>query len=330
MAHRTYSQLSLEERDRIAALRAQGVSIGEMARRLKRNKSTISRELHRNRAAVYCSYGAGTADRRAHQRKCLAAHRPRLKDARTRIYVHRKLRQGWSPEIIAGRLPMKHPGLSISHEAIYQYIYQPEVRRRENLVPHLVRAHKRRQIKGHRHTHCDSHIPGRISIRQRPAHVDTRKQFGHWESDAVQSRQSVSSLHVLVERKTRFIKISKLARRTARHTRTAITRTLSQYPAHARRSITYDNGSENVEHREVNRTLGTNSFFCEPFHSWEKATVENSIGLVRRVFPKKTNFDLVSSRDAKRLELKLNNRPRKVLQFRTALEVFRSCVALPR
>jgi IS30 family transposase len=244
--------------------------------------------------------------------------------------VHRKLRQGWSPEIIAGRITRAHPRLSISHEAIYQYVYQPAVRRQENLVACLVRAHRRRQIKGHRHTHREPHIPGRISILQRPAHVDNRKQFGHWESDAMQSRQSLSTLHVMVERKTRFMKISKLERRSARHTRTAITRTLSRYPSHARRSITYDNGKENVEHLEVNRVLGTKSFFCEPFHSWEKATVENTIGLVRRTYPKKTNFDLVSAQHAKRLERKLNNRPRKVLQFRTPKEVFNRTVALAR
>lgn len=167
MAHNTYSQLSLEERDRIAAFRARGVSLCEMARRLNRNKSTISRELYRNKGPVYCSYGAGAADRRARQRKCLAACRPRLKSAHIRTYVHRKLRQGWSPEIIAGRITRAHSRLSISHEAIYQYVYQPTVRRQENLVACLVRAHRRRQIKGHRHTHREPHIPGRISILQR-------------------------------------------------------------------------------------------------------------------------------------------------------------------
>lgn len=328
MAHTTYSQLSLEERDRIAAFRAQGHSLGEMATRLQRNKSTISRELRRNGGTVYWSYGAGTADRRARQRKYLAARRPRLKDAQIRTYVHRKLRQGWSPEIIAGRLPMTHPELSISPEAIYQYVYQPEIRRQENLIPCLVRAHRQRQLTGHRHTHREPHIPGRISIRQRPAGVHTRTQFGHWESDGVQSRRCLSSLHVMVERKTRFTKISKLPRRSARHTRNAITRTLSRYPRCARLSITYDNGSENVEHREVNRVLNTKSFFCEPFHSWEKGTVENTIGLVRRDYPKKTNFDIVSSRDVKRLEHKLNNRPRKVLQFKTPKEAFNHSVAL--
>lgn len=328
MAQRTYSQLSLRERDRLAVLRAQGLSIGEMARRLERNKSTISRELRRNRGPTYCSYGAGSAQHRACQRKKLAARRERLKNQRIRTYVRTKLRLGWSPEQIAGRLSMKHPGLHISHEAIYQYVYEPNVRRRENLVPYLPRAHRRRQVKGHRHTHRDSHIPERISIHQRPAHILTRKQLGHWESDTVTSRKSLAALHVIVERTTRLTKIAKLARCTARNSRCTITRTLSHYPAKARRTITYDNGKENVEHRQTNTVLGTRSFFCEPFHSWEKGTVENTVGLVRRVFPKKTDFDHVSSKEIKRLERRLNNRPRKSLHFRTPKEVFDLTVAL--
>ena len=336
MRQQIYVQLSLEERDRIARYRAQELSISEMARRLQRNKSTISRELQRNRTPTYDAYGGGSADRRAHQRKRAAGCRPRLKNARIRSYVYTKLIKGWSPlrgrrpELIAGRLPMIHPGLKISHEAVYQYIYNPSVRRQEDLVPYLVRAHHRRQIKGHCHTHRTMHIPERISIHQRPQSVHQRKQVGHWESDSVMARQSVAGLHVLVERKTRLVKISKLKRRTARNTRSALINTLSHYPSHLRRTITYDNGAENVEHAHVNAVLGTTSYFCEPFHSWEKGTVENTIGLIRRTFPKKTNFDCVSIKEIKQLERSLNNRPRKVLHFKTPLEVFKSCVALAR
>ena len=135
-------------------------------------------------------------------------------------------------------------------------------------------------------------------------------------------------LNVIVERKTRFTKITKLKRRTARNTRCAITKILSHYPAMVRRTITYDNGKENVEHRQTNAALGTKSFFCEPFHSWEKGTVENTVGLVRRTFPKKTDFDLVTTAEVKRLERRLNNRPRKSLHFKTPEEVFKQTVAL--
>ena len=328
MAQQTYSQLSLVERDQLAVLRAQRLSLSAIAKRLGRNKSTISRELRRNRALIYNAYGGGSAHRRAQQRKHRAGRRPRLKHPTIRSYVKRKLKAGWSPEQIAGRLPNRYPGWHISYEAIYQYIYVLETRRTENLIPFLARAHKRRQIKGHRHTHREPHIPERISIRQRPAVVETRCQLGHWESDSVIARNSQAALNVTVERKTLLTKITKLPRCTARATRSAINRRLSHHPQAVRRTITYDNGKENVDHQHVNKVLGTRSFFCEPYHSWEKGTVENTIGLIRRVFPKKTKFDAISTARIKRLERKLNNRPRKSLNYQTPSEAFKASVAL--
>jgi len=330
MAHTTYSQLSLEERDRIAILRAKGVSINEIARRLKRNKATISREFKRNSGQVYQSYGSGSADRRARQRRSRASRRERLRAPRLRGYVHRKLRMGWTPEQIAACVPKDLPGVRISHEAIYQYVYDPFVREQENLVPCLPRAHWKRQPKGHRHTHRDPHIPERVSIHQRPPQIEQRRQLGHWENDLIISRQSDAALNILVERTSRFTKITKVAHHRPHDTRCAITRVLSRYPRKARRSITYDNGHENLHHLKINAVLGTKSYFCEPYHSWEKGTVENTVGLVRRVFPKKTDFARINKAKIKQLERRLNNRPRKVLYFKTPKEVFARSVALQR
>ena len=245
-----------------------------------------------------------------------------------RQYVRSHLRLGWSPEQIAGRLPQAKPGLSVSHEAIYQYIYHPMIRRRENLVPYLTRAHWKRQLRGHRHTHRDPHIPERISVRERPAYINGRQQVGHWENDLIISRRSPAALNIIVERKTRLTKLIKVAHHTPHETRCAITKTLSHLPRHARRSITYDNGHENLHHREINAVLGTSSYFCEPYHSWEKGTVENTVGLVRRVFPKKTDFARINTKTIKRLERLLNNRPRKTLHFKTPNEAFSHAVAL--
>jgi IS30 family transposase len=158
--------------------------------------------------------------------------------------------------------------------------------------------------------------------------VQQRRQLGHWESDTVIARHSKAALHVVVERKTRLTKITKVDGCTAQATRSALNRRLSHYPQAARRTITYDNGKENVQHTRVNQVLGTRSFFCEPFHSWEKGTVENTIGLIRRIFPKKTKFDSVTTSHVKKLERQLNNRPRKSLLFKTPNEVFRTSVAL--
>ena len=328
MAHRTYQQLCLEERDRLAILRVQGLSMNEIARRLKRNKSTVSRELQRNCGTVYHSYGGGSAEGQAQQRRRHASRRDRLRNPRIRSYVRLKLKLGWSPEQIAGRLPQAKPGLRVSHEAIYQYVYHPMIRQEENLVPYLARAHWKRQRRGHRHTHRDPHIPERISVRQRPGYINRRRQLGHWENDLIISRRSPAALNILVERKTRLTKLVKVAHHRPQDTRRAITRTLSHYPKSARRSITYDNGHENLHHREINSVLGTASYFCEPYHSWEKGTVENTVGLVRRVFPKKTDFARINTKTIKRLEGRLNNRPRKSLHYKTPKEVFSQAVAL--
>lgn len=320
-----FTHLTPEERDEIAIMRAQGKSLNDIAQKLQRTKSTISRELQRNRSSVYNVYLSHRAQQRAMERKSAAHQRPRLKNGTIRRYVTSKLKQGWSPEQIAGRLGTNYPELSISHEAIYQYLYDGRVRQNEDLVPYLPRAHKRRQQKGHRHTHRSLHIPQRISINDRPEHISTRKQFGHWETDSVISRQSTAALNVSVERKSRFTKITKMNKKSAQQTRCALTRTLSRLPAHARQTITYDNGSENVGHLCVNEVLGTQSYFCNPYRSWEKGTNENTIGLIRRVYPKKTNFDHVPRPHLKALERRLNNRPRKCLSFKTPSEVFRAC-----
>ena len=330
MAQQRYRHLTLEERDTIALLWAVDRSLEQIAQALGRNKATISRELNRNGTQIRKLYGAAQAHQRACLRKSEAGHRPRLKNKYIRTYVRRQLLNGWSPELIAGRvrkLPSKPQ--RICPESIYRYIYDPAIRQNQNLVPCLARAHKRRLAWGHRHTHRDLHIPERISIRKRPAAVERRRQAGHWENDSAMTRASKAAVNVLVERTTRLTKLSRLPRRTAHETSVAIVRSLSHLPPWMRRTITYDNGAENVEHQRTNRKLNTLSFFCEPFHSWEKGTVENTIGLIRRFYPKKTNFDRVSVKDLKRVERWLNNRPRKVLQYDTPRECYRRIVALP-
>jgi len=330
MAHQhCYIQLTQEERDCIAALYAQRVSLSEIARQLHRNKGTISRELSRNKAPIRRVYGACRAHTKAKDRKQQAGRRPRLKNTTIRNYVKRHLRMEWTPEQIAGRLRLKYPGYSICVESIYQFIYDPEVRRTENFVELLPRSHRIRNRRGQRKTHRMLHIPERKSILERPEIVQNRKQAGHWEADTVIARTSRAALLATVERKSRYTKLDKLARRTAKHVRISLNRSFCQYPKKLRRTITYDNGQENVEHITVNKILGTRSYFCQPYHSWEKGTVENTIGIVRRTFPKKTNFDRVSHSDIKRLERKLNNTPRKILHYQTPKEVFDKIVALP-
>ena len=321
MDPKTYKHLSADERDHLAVLKSKGKSLREIARILKRSPSTFSRELKRNAAPVYTGYYlAHKAQQRAEKRNRESHQRQRLKMDVIRKYVEKHIHLGWSPEIIAGRLSLKYPELSISHEAIYQWIYKEA----PHLIWDLVRAHRKRKHRGYSRKHKKSHIPARISIRERPPIILKRLQIGHWETDTISCRKSYQATQVSVERKTRYAKLAKLQTKSARAMSVALTRRLSHYPMPLRLSITYDNGPENAEHIRTNQILGTCSYFCEPFHSYERGTVENTIGLVRRLLPKKTNLAKISQDHLNKIESWLNNRPRKCLGFKTPAEVFKA------
>ena len=321
-----YKHLRIHERELLSILRGQGKSLRAIAKTLKRNPATISRELQRNTPQIKKGYYLPhrAQERSDFRNQCCRAH-ARLKDPKVWTLVRRKLKQGWSPEIIAGWLKDRHPKLFTSHETIYQWIYRYERR----WITILVRSHRRRLPRGHSHHHRKLHVPERVSIKERPKSILARRRIGHWEADTMISRKSPKALQVTVERKSRYSKLTKLPRKISRHMSTALNRRLSRYPQELRRSITYDNGSENHEHMRTNRVLGTRSYFCEPFHSYEKGTVENTIGLVRRFFPKKTDFATISKNRIKKVEYWLNHRPRKCLGFKTPAAVFKNhCVAL--
>jgi len=294
MKTRKYNHLSSEERDKIAVLRATGSKPSEIGKVLGRNKSTISRELRRNRAPIYDVYLAHKAQERARKRKREAARRPRLKNRAIRQYAVTRIMKGWSPEQISGRICFDHPGLTISQEAIYQYIYDPGNREEIDLVPYLAHSHRRRKKRGQGKRHSKSHIPNRVSIDERPEYIEQRKEPGHWEADTMISRQSKVAIAVAAERTSRLVKVGKLDQKSASEFRKALSGRLMQYPQHMKQTITYDNGSENVEHELVNKILGHQSYFCHSYHSWERGTVENTIGLIRRFLPKKTNFATIA------------------------------------
>ena len=323
-----YTQLTSEERDRIAVLRAQGKKSSEIAHTVGRNKSTICRELKRNKSPIYNVYLSNKAHERAVKRKREAAQRPRLKNRAVMHYVIEKLHLGWSPEQIAGRISQELPGQSVSHEAIYQFIYNKQTLKDMDLRPCLPRRHRKRLPRGHSRKHRKLHIPQRVSIKERPTHINERLEFGHWEVDTMISRQSAASLAVALERLSRRLHIAKLPAQSARNLRTALNRRLGRHPQHLRKSITYDNGSENVEHMLLNKNLGTQSYFCEPYHSWEKGAVEHSLSLIRRFLPKKTNFATITKEQVKQIEMLLNDRPRKCLGYKTPNEIFKEAVAL--
>lgn len=324
-----YIQITLREREKVFALRARGKTATDIAKILGRNKSTISRELRRNKAPTYNRYSAHSAHKRSMLRNTGRGRKPKLADKKLRQYVVRMLlKEQWSPEIIAHQLAKVFSGQSISHETIYQFIYDIRNPKRHELIHALTRQYRRRKRRGYSRRHCKAHIPSRRPIKERPAQVQSRKQAGHWEADTVVSRKSLAAIGVILERKARYVKLAKLKRKSACLLRAAINRRLGRVPKHMRRTITYDNGSENTEHLLVNQRIGTQSFFCEPYHSYEKGSIEQVIGLLRRWIPKGCDLSKVSAKQLKKIEKRINARPRKCLQYSTPSNTYKSCVAL--
>lgn len=321
-----YNQLTADERDKIAIFMAHGFNLRDIAEMLGRNRSTISREIRRNGAAIYRCYTPHAADARAKERKSTANRHARIRDPFTRAYIHQKIKDDWSPEIIAGTLKREHPAHAISHEAIYQYIYSdaPELRK------HLPRNHRARRKRKAKKTGSVDSIPARVGIDLRPPEINNRFEFGHWESDSMVSRQSLVSLSIQLERLSRYIRIKKVAANKAANISSGIIRNLKTVDPVLRKSITYDNGKENVRHQDVNKALGTSSYFCNPYRSWEKGSVEQAIGLIRRYLPKKTDLAKVSESQIAHIEHQLNSRPRKCLNFMTPYEVLNNALVALR
>jgi transposase, IS30 family len=313
-----YNQIKPEERDKIAVYLARNFTISDIARMLGRNRSSILREIKRNATAKRQSYTAMQAQKISDQRKSSANQHERIKDRRIREYIDLKLVEGFSPELISGRIKIDHPNLKISSETIYQYIYvlKPELKK------YLARSHRKRQKRSRSTQASVNRIPSRISIDQRPDEINQRTKIGDWEADSVVSRQSKRSLAVVLERTSRFLMLTKIKRNGSKEFSKALIDMLHPIASRYRRSITYDNGKENMNHVNVNQQLETQSFFCNPYHSWEKGSIEQAIGLIRRYLPKKINFANVSHDQLTYIQHQLNSRPRKCLNFKTPYEVF--------
>ncbi|MEK7503563.1 MAG: IS30 family transposase [Patescibacteria group bacterium] len=322
-----YTQLTVEEREKIQEMLWQKASIRAIATALKRNPSTISREINKNKSSLGKRvYIPRAAHERALTKRKSRGRKERLKNDTIREYVIEHLKGGWSPEQIAGRLSQERPSHCISYETIYQYIYAQFYRNgygylksgNEDLRSYLKRRHKRRQRKGLRKVQRASRFTG-SSIEKRPAIVDKRNRIGDWESDSIESFNHMPGLNSLLERKSGLILISKLLEKTANATTNTILKKLSGLPVY---TLTMDNGSENQSWKEIEDKTGSKCFYAHPYSSWERGSNENGNGLVRWYFPKKTDFQAISDEEIAKVEYALNTRPRKRLGWRTPLEVF--------
>lgn len=315
-----YSHLKQEERDQIFLLLKDGKNQNEIANVIGRNKSTISRELSRNVHQKFNVYLPDTAARKVEKRKEKnRKHRYLDKNPELKQYLLDKLKLGWSPEQIEGRIETDI-GKYLNYESIYQYIYSL-AGRKENLRQYLRRAHRIRRKKNGR-KHQKGKIPNRIDISLRPKHIETRRQFGHWEGDSLIYKGHSQSLATYTERKTRFIVAKKAKDRTAKERVRLTNCYYSQLPLEARRTMTYDNGLEFSAHEEITSAIGTEIYFARPYASWQRGSNENSNGLIRWYLPKDTDLNSLTDDELDAIIELINDRPKKCLNWKTANESF--------
>ena len=318
---RSYRVLSHGEREEIMIGRRTGQSLRSIAHRLGRNVSVISREVKAN-STEDGRYQAFWANARSARRRKLSRTRQRIRDSGIQEYIEQKLQLGWSPEQIAGRLPIDKPGKRVSYETIYQFIFKT----RRDLTQYLQCGRKQRRKRKDRRKKRVL-IPARVGIEQRPAHINDRGEYGHWEGDTAVSRQSADALMVLQERSLGLTLLKRLPRCAPGEMAAAVVNRLEELPAQMRKSITLDNGQENRHHTSMQQQLGIHTYFCDPYSSWQKGSVENAVGLTRRFWPKKTNYALIPDEQIAMVEYRLNTRPRKRFGFLSPLE-YASGVAL--
>lgn len=318
--------LSSSERDKITILQGEGLSIRKIAQELGRSPSTISRELNRPEALYYRGKYIGSQTDKKVRENWKKSHQRVNKYLSLRWvqdFIKNNLKYGYSPEIISHLLKSEHD-ISLSHETIYIYIYSPK-RKLWHLL--LRRPMGRISRNPGRFTYRGSgkNIPNRVDIELRMEEANMRSEIGHFECDSIESKrvrgQQRSCLTVLVDRLSRKTIIKKTASKTSKSTSTSIIEALKPLSTNIK-SITYDNGCEFTMHEKINKTLNIKSFFCKPYSSYEKGTVENINGLIRRFFPKGTDFDTISEEEIAYVENWINNRPMKILNYMTPEQVF--------
>ena len=321
--------LSQDERIEIADLRHAGLSIRQIAERLGRAPSTVSRELRRN--ATTGGYRPFEAHRRATARRA-RHHRRRVETSEElRRLVAELLAQRWSPEQVSRQLRLRFPDeptMRLCHESIYQAIYQPgsPLMRPSPLAPH----HRSPLRSGRDHRRAHQHAQHRrprfeqpmLTIRHRPFDPLDRSEAGHWEGDLIIGKDQGSAIGTLVERQTRTVRLLHMPCRDSDTLHEALKARLSDLPPRLRLSITWDQGTEMARHLTITKSLGAPVYFCDSHSPWQRGSNENTNGLLRDYFPKGTDLSIHSPQHLLAVENELNNRPRRVLDDRAPAELF--------
>jgi transposase, IS30 family len=322
-----YHHLSLEERHTLASYLHDSLSLRSIAEKLGRSPGTISEEIKRNsphgNRETYDPY-------QAHLSSVLriweANSRNPLKSDSVRKYVIKMMtEEQWSPEQISNRMMIDFPNdetMRISHETIYHFANSKEGKEL-GLIRHLRRGKPRKIRQRYKPKGMQSKVFIDVkSIHERSKDISLRQRFGDWETDTMEgNHRDSAALSVQRDRKSRHVCLTKMNVKNAKETHWAITKRLKAFPAHMRRSLTYDRGTENANYKKTERVLGCNSFFCDPYSSWQKGSVEQIIGFIRQYIPKGTGLSDIAISEIREIERKLNNRPMKCLGWRTPSEV---------
>jgi IS30 family transposase len=292
------------------------LGVSAIAGRLGRHRATIHREIGRNRCVG--GYRAGSAGRRAWARKLRGSRIERC--TRLRVYIEDRLAMGWSPEQIAGRMELEGSQHGVSAESIYRFVYSPAGRRAR--LPCQLAQRKARRGRRRRNGRREPSIPNRTPIHLRPTKAHLRSQFGHWEGDLMHFRRQRDILLTLHERRSRLTLARRLQSKDARQAAAAIVNALAGLPPGARRTITHDNGGEFARHEVVTAAIGLRAFFCDPHSPWQRGSIENANGRLRRDLPRKTSLEGHTDDDIDDVIWNLNSTPRKCLGYKTPIEDF--------
>lgn len=314
------NRLTFAERVIIETLLSQKKSILSIARQLGRNRTSIHKEVKKWVIKPTDKYNAELAQFCAKEEYLNKRNLDKINTYfKLKVFVYKGLLNDFSPEQIAGSIKDLHPNdpiMSISYEAIYQHIYRHrQSRLGRKLIKLLPYSHSKRRNKK-RFGSKKSRIKDAVSIEFRP-NIQDRKQLGHWEGDQIVGVGHKSAIATMVERKTRYTYIIFLKDRTSETMTQAVAKTLNNLIPEARKTMTYDNGMEMANHKWLTEHTGMDIYFAHPYSPWERGTNENTNGLIRRYFPKKTDFNNITEQQLKNAQNRLNNRPRKVLKYKT-------------
>lgn len=327
MKKKDYKHLTSEDRHVFAAYLSEGLSLRKIEKKMFRMASGLCREIKEySKDGTRQGYDPYFAHLKAQFRKWDSNRRKPLKSKEVMTYVLEKLHLQWSPKQIEQVIKLDYPHdprMRLCHETIYQFINSEEGKEL-GFIKHLRQGKARKPRKKYYSPKDPSKqtIPERISIHDRPSIVNKKIRYGDWESDLMEgARKNKAVLCVQKERKSQYIYLKKLKDKSARENIKAILYNLRRLPKPLRRTITFDNGRENVLHMKLVNNLDIKTYFCDPYASWQKGSVENVIGLIRQYLPKGTDLSKVTDEEINRIQDKLNHRPRACLDYKTPHQV---------